>query len=366
VKEGGLGVSTESLAANLRRIRNARGLTQAEVASKAGISRVGYNAIEAGTSAARIDTVGRLAVALGVPIPSLLETPVLLEHVRFRAQKRLVRREDILSRVGKWLHDYRDLEQLLGVELASPLGKFRRPPAYSSGRALQVAVEARTALGLKAGDSIRDICGLLDDQGIKVSGIDASSEGFFGLSIGRDHGGPAIVVNVWNRISVERWIFTAVHELGHLLLHQGAYDVSKLDENQQEETEANTFASHFLMPEKVFRQEWDEARGLPLVERVLKVKRIFRVSWKTVIYRAFPGDPKIWPRFQGEYRAMTGRTLSANEEPSRLSPFEFKADRRDRLLRQALERGVIELERAADILGIPSTEMAKRAAGWTA
>lgn len=45
------------------------------------------------------------------------------------------------------------------------------------------------------------------------------SDDFFGLSIGPADGGPAVVVNVWDGISVERWIFTAAHELGHLVLH---------------------------------------------------------------------------------------------------------------------------------------------------
>lgn len=45
------------------------------------------------------------------------------------------------------------------------------------------------------------------------------SDGFFGLSIGPTDRGPLVVVNVWGRISVERWILTAAHELGHLLLH---------------------------------------------------------------------------------------------------------------------------------------------------
>jgi hypothetical protein len=35
-------------------------------------------------------------------------------------------------------------------------------------------------------------------------------------------GGPAVVVNVWGRLSVERWIFTAAHELGHLMIVEAA------------------------------------------------------------------------------------------------------------------------------------------------
>jgi len=317
-----------------------------------------------GTSAARVDTIGRLADALEVPATALLEVPVLRDHIRFRAEKRLVSREDILARVAKWLDDYTDLEQLVDAAVAFPFDGIARSRARGETRARQLAAEARRVLGLSESESIGDVGGLLEEHGIKIGGLDVSSVGFFGLSVGKGNGGPAIVVNTWNRISVERWIFTAVHELGHLLLHLGAYDVSQDAEDADQEKEANLFATHFLMPEEVFRKEWDQANGLPLVERVLKVKSIFRVSWKAVLYRALPDGTHHWARFQAEYRAMSGRTLSATEEPLRLSPFEFKVDRRDRLVRKALEDGRIDQARAADILGIPADQMQARAAAW--
>ncbi|MGI6132457.1 MAG: hypothetical protein ACOYES_11375 [Bacillota bacterium] len=60
------------------------------------------------------------------------------------------------------------------------------------------------------------MCGLLESSGVKVYAREVMSRGFFGLSIGPADGGPLVVANVWSRISVERWILTAVHELGHL------------------------------------------------------------------------------------------------------------------------------------------------------
>src|SRR5436190_3210094 len=114
------GMSTAHLAANLRRIRPTRDLTQGQVATRAGLSRAAYNAIEMGASAARVDTIGRLADALEVPATALLEVPILRDHIRFRAEKRLVSREDILSRVAKWLDDYTDLEQLVGAVAVFP------------------------------------------------------------------------------------------------------------------------------------------------------------------------------------------------------------------------------------------------------
>src|SRR4029079_8029249 len=94
-----------------------------------------------------------------------------------------------------------------------------------------------------------------------------------------------IAVNTWDRISVERWIFTGAHELGHLVLHLGDYEVDRKEEEARQEREANLFASHFLMPPEVFRKEWSETYGMSFVARVFKVKRMFRVSYRTVLFR---------------------------------------------------------------------------------
>ena len=65
-----------------------------------------------------------------------------------------------------------------------------------------------------------------------------------------------MVVNTWDRISVERWIFTAAHELGHILLHPTEYDRSATDLPVDTEREADAFASEFLMPKSAFTSAW--------------------------------------------------------------------------------------------------------------
>ncbi|MBI3927813.1 MAG: ImmA/IrrE family metallo-endopeptidase [Armatimonadetes bacterium] len=54
---------------------------------------------------------------------------------------------------------------------------------------------------------------------------------------------------------MERRIFTAAHELGHLLLHKDAYQLDQAQEVKQEEVEANCFAGYFLMPEEVISKD---------------------------------------------------------------------------------------------------------------
>jgi Zn-dependent peptidase ImmA (M78 family) len=331
----------------------------------------------------------KIADALGVGVEDLLRPVATIHAVRFRAKKKMTAREQLLLEVGRWLRGYAELEALLGdtkkaplLELVSPLSK-RAPGA---ARATFAAQEARVALKLGEKDGIRDICGLLEDNGIKVYTPVLASEGFFGLSIGEEDGGPAVVVNTWDRISVERWIFTAAHELAHVLLHLSSFDVAKSDEVEGEESEADVFASYFLMPEALFAAEWSEAAGLGFFDAVLKMKRIFRVSWKTVVYRlaSLPGAPKdLWARFFGEYKRRTGRSLRATEEPGglrrhefttgpapramepeQLSPSDFVEDRLARLVRRALIEKKISIARAAEILAVDEATMRARAKSW--
>jgi transcriptional regulator with XRE-family HTH domain len=55
----------KSLAKNLRRLRGVRGLSQSELAAVAGITRSHLNRLENGAYNASLDTVSKLAAALG-------------------------------------------------------------------------------------------------------------------------------------------------------------------------------------------------------------------------------------------------------------------------------------------------------------
>jgi Zn-dependent peptidase ImmA (M78 family)/DNA-binding XRE family transcriptional regulator len=379
------------LSGNLRRIRNAKGMSQGDLADAAQLSRVGYRNIESGTVAPRVDSLMRVAAALKVPLAELLAPVRTLTAVRFRAQKKMTTRGELLTDVARWLDDYNYIESLLKEQSKFKLGAVRSKLPESlrgEARAIKAAAIARDQVGLKPKEAVRDICGLLEKNGVKVFTPKLASEGFFGLSIAESDGGPAVVVNIWERLSVERWIFTSAHELGHLLLHLDAYDVTKADEDLGQEKEADTFASHFLMPAELFDKELADARGLPLVKLVLKLKRIFRVSWKSVLYRIASQTPdggRLWPKFQNEYRAITGRTLGKADEPEGLAADDFRSvrpsakvadepehlvegdfveDRLSLLVRRAVEADDISIGRAAEVLGLDLVTMRDLVNSW--
>ena len=371
------------IAENIARLRLDRGMTQAALAEQVGVSRVAFGKIERGAVMPRAGTLSALAAALGVPVRELVVPVRLLRSVRFRAHARMYGREQTLAEVSRWLDDYAWLESELG---ASREFRFRSLVAENGTRPwVEVAQSAREMAGLEPGTLVPNICRLLEDSGVKVLLLDKKRDSFFGLSVGPEDSGPAVVVNVWDRISVERWIFTAAHELGHLLLHPGEFKREATDLPAETEREADRFASEFLMPELAFRTEWAATRGFPLVDRVLMVKRIFRVSYQTVLHRLVQGgheDFAVWGVFRSQYRNRSGKTLEKRDEPealqtsefgwkwpragepAALSKHDFPRDRLSSLVRQAVEEGRISLSRGAEIMGMHLEDMRGWARDW--
>lgn len=381
-------MSIEHLPANLRRIRAARRLTQTAAAAAAGLSRSAYRKIEEGGVQPRGRTLEAIAAALRVQPRDLVEAAPTLKSVRFRSRTALKSRSQIVAEAGRRLADYNQLEALVGAQRPYRLSTIAASARTGSVRPESVARAARAALELSPREAIRNICGLLDSAGIKVFAIPVATQSFFGMSIGRMDGGPAIVVNTWDRVSVERWIFTAAHELGHLLLHHDDYDVRATAEDPSHEHEADAFASEFLMPDEVFQQEWRDTSGLPLVERVVKLKRMFHVGYRTILARlaTTPAEWRsVWKRFHEHYRRNhgsgssidSGKLLSTEtgfrelapaalrgNEPDQLSASDFREDRLAGLVRKAVEQGDISLPRGAEILGLTLRDMRSISSSW--
>ena len=368
-------MNLEILSQNVRRLRTAKRLSQKGLADASGVSLPSIKALEGTKSQPRMSTVQSIAKALDVKMQDMFMPVRELRSVRFRSSKRMQNRENILAGVSRWLDDYNYLEEVLDKRSRFSLDKARKQ--CSRDNIIAAAAQCRKKLGLDNEEPIYDICGLLESAGVKIRSVPMASDSFFGLSIGEDDGGPGVVVNAWERIVIERQIFSAVHELAHLMLHLDAFDVSKTEESKEEEIEANLFASHFLMPDDGFRKEWNAASGLHRVDRVFKVKRIFNVSYKTVLFRLIDhnvADKSIWQRFQVSYQERFNRRLNYKEEPMALDSaepfglrrFDFYEDRFSRLVREALETEKISMSRGAEMLGIGIVEMQDLLHNWEA
>ncbi len=143
-----------------------------------------------------------------------------------------------------------------------------------------VAAYNRKVLKLKKDQPVKDICALLEQNGVIIYEM-STHDKFDGVSFFTDKGYPVIIVN--KSFPNDRKRFTIAHELGHILLHNDSnFPVSSFRDEKTKEKEANEFASEFLMPKNDIQ---NALRGITLGE-VAKLKSYWLTSMASILRRA--------------------------------------------------------------------------------
>ncbi len=370
-------MATKDLGVNIRRYMKTSGITAKTLAAKSGIGPVALSNIINGKSIPRSSTLVHLCKVLGQGPDKLLADNKEISSLRFRTQKTLTSREiaarDLLiSEIGRWLDDYIEIEHYLDIKNKDKL------PNLESFSPSNAAEKVRKIMSCDPDSAINSIVAAVENMNIKLKFISFGFSKLFGLSIHYEDGGPAIIINNEHKISIERQIFTIAHELGHLVLHKENPNSKDYD---KQENEADKFASELLMPQKAFEQEWERLKGFDWKDRVLIIKRLFKVSYKTVIRRITETMPKqikernLYIEFSIWYKEKYNHDLKDHYEPEAIcavvepnsinaGPVELESSRFHNLVRKAFEDSHISLSRTSEILGISLAEMNTLASSW--
>ena len=367
---------------NLLRLRVSTGKSQQEIADKAQISLLTYRNIESGESTPNIKTLEKLASVLNVNIEEFFkEYSPNIKAVRFRAleDKNIKKREEIIYTVADWLDEFNSLLSKLNIK---DKYKFKLDNTkILNNDPILTALNVRDTLGLNEDEPIRDICSLLETRaGIIVYTKEFFSDSFFGLSLIDNNKKRIIVVNTWNKISVERRKYTVAHELGHLLLHSKSYTEPQKEENKAEEKQADVFASNFLMPQSAFLQEWNKYDNYDFIEKVIKVKQTFGISYQVVLYRlseilkANNINLNIWKEFNKLYMEKYNIVLDKKDEMipmnenikelQSLSSNFYYGGGIANLVKEAYNKKIIDVNEAAKILKKSIEEMKNQINLW--
>ena len=165
-----------------------------------------------------------------------------------------------------------------------------------------------------------------------------------------------ILINNDPQIPVERQLFTLAHELGHILLHgDGDFVNVAEDDVKKKECEAQKFAGRLLLPDDECFTAWQACAGMSWVERVMAVKRRFRVSYKTILYRLSEEKGRkesgtMFAVFPRAYEQRYGQKLSGKMEPQPYPFSAFESQRFSLLALEAFKRGEITMSRLAELL----------------
>jgi transcriptional regulator with XRE-family HTH domain len=279
----GGGVEWADVGERLRLTRLAAGLTQEELAARAGLDRTMVVKIESGTR--RIDAIElvRLSSALGVPVDFLLRpTSVVLSHrgsaITEDADTGVARESGRLDlALVAWLHDVQQLVEL-GVLTPAPALKAKTAAeSQDAARDLALWVRGELGLGLEALDSLVDLC---ERAGQYVLVTDVPGEGASVVD-----GDIAVAV-----VSLEgdpgRRRATAAHELGHLVIgDEYSNDLGVHASRADREAVLDAFAAELLLPSRVLTEERGAAAAISR-DQLIRLAARYRTSWSLAVRQA--------------------------------------------------------------------------------
>lgn len=254
--------------------RRWRGMTQKELAERCGVSVQYMSFFENGGRTPQPATVHKIAFALGFPLSFFYASEVQLldeDIPSFRA------RRSMTSQIrGTALASGEIAAEMISPDVNS---RFILPKTGVPDLAQYTPEDAADLLRIewKLGyGPIQNMVHLLESKGIEVYWIDDEAPSLDAFSFWRNS--KSFVVLNSNKDAGERSRFDAAHELGHLVLHR---HVDKL-EGIKIESQADQFASAFLMPRVQFEAEFPKRPDLSMLYRL---KKRWKVSVQAMIYR---------------------------------------------------------------------------------
>ena len=226
------------------------------------------------------------------------------------------------------------MEESLGIDTV-----FLNPLAHFNINTIDdVEIAALTLRNIwKLGyDSIVNVLELLEGEFFKILllSTDEKLDGFSGYC-GLN---PVIVLN--KQYTVDRLRFTALHEVGHLLLKIATHFTAK-----EQEKICHRFAGAMLMPQEVFCKEFGGHRHRLTLKELLDIKEEYGISIAAIVARAKDLNlisesfyTEFWIEFNKRgWRKKEPGTFVANESCHRF----------EQLLQRAAATEVISLSKCA-------------------
>lgn len=313
------------------RLKSARlmmGLSLEDLAQRveSTITKQALHKYENGTMKPGSEILTSLCKALGVSTDYFArEKHVNLDNLSFRKKSSLkIKAENqIREQARDYLERYLELESLVGKDsrLDNPLKDF----AINGQDDIELATDKLREIWNLGDDPLFNILELLEDHQIKVVTLHADHE-FSGFSTWADEV-PIIVLNQTQGIPLDRLRFTALHELGHLLLNLAHYS------EKERELYCHRFAGAMLISKARIIDELGFKRNAIHIKELGVVKQQYGISISALLKRA----EQVGVLTPFAYRQMC-IFLKANNYWKQ-EPFEYAGQERAQRFKQLLIQG---------------------------
>lgn len=334
----------EIFAQRLKNARVMKGYSMDELVAAMGnsLSKMAISKYEKCQLSPSSSVLISLSKALGQPVDYFFRPFTMqIESVKFRKHKSKLavkQEESIKQNISDMFERYITIEEICNasVKFISPFKK----PVSSAEQVKEAALKLRDHWNVGS-DGIINVIDLLEEHGIKVIEIDAP-ESFDGLSSMVNDVYPVIVLN--KAFTSERKRFTALHELGHLILNF-ADSVSEKDE----EALCNLFANEMLILEYMFRRIVGDSRREITYPELRAVQIHFGISCDALMYKAKDCGIISEPRYKS-YCIQKNRNSAFKERIEQSYYPQEESNRFNRLVYNALSNELITISKAASLL----------------
>ena len=282
------------------------------------------------------------------------ESPVELGKISFRKLSSLTSKKQnmVIETAREKLERYLELERILGLvsKLENPIADIEIDSVDDVERA---ALQLREAWKLGK-DPLYNILELLEDNHVKV--VEVKSDGEFdGASTWIDETHAVIVLNLERKKHLDRYRFTALHELGHLLLNFK-------DENLHHKTEeryCNRFSGAMQITREALLHEFGGRRKQLGLKELAAVKKQYGISVQALVYRMKDLDFISDVTYRNFYKFISSRGYRKDESELGVYQGEEKALRFEQLLSRAIQEEEISISKAAELNNMNLSEFRK-------
>lgn len=337
-------MTTNSIfAERLKSARAMQGLSLAALAATMGkiVTKQALSKYERGSAMPGDAVMLKLAAALRLPIEYFFRQPSSMTSLEFR------KRCSLPATVAKMIKERaRDAaERQLQIEALFDFGnRFVNPVVemVSDGDGIEAIAQSVRQSWKLGQDALPDVVELLESNGIIVVLIDTHKD-FDGMSFFAPGGRCVIALNP--ELSIERRRFTAMHELGHLLLNfpTGIGDADK-------EKLCHRFAGAMLLPWGAMVQAVGNQRRWFALREMIEVKERYGISISAFLARAKERSiisDNVYKKLYLKYISKNRNEADMGRYSSREKPTRFT-----QLIYRALSEEMITMSRAAELSNV--------------
>ena len=258
--------------------REARGISQADLAEKIGMSATNLSKIERSDIGIQEEVLERIAETTHYPIHFFYQPGnIVPDNLSYR--RRQIVPQKLLTPINAQVNVIRKHVHFLTLanQIEAPLLPILEVNEKQTPE--KIAGKVRKLWGINT-SVIDNLTKLLEKQGIAVASFNFSTERVDSRSVLTEAKYPVIIYN--SALLGDRQRFTLAYELGQLIMH--TFNIVPLYRDISRE--ANEFAAEFLMPSNEIKKDFEDFEKGITIPLLGELKRKWKVSMIALLYRA--------------------------------------------------------------------------------